>query len=483
MRWPRLAFRAAGAGREAALEQGGPDPLREVTDPTTIAKPVAEPQSETDPAAPSGVPVSEGQGLTVAIPANARGLPTLLRVLGPAYLVAVGYMDPGNWATDLAAGSTYGYNLLWVVALSSLMAVLLQSLCCRLGIATGLDLAQACRRHLPRGWVIPLWLLAEVAIVACDLAELVGTALALQLLLGLPLPVGVLVTAFDTLVLLGLQRFGIRRLEALVISLVALVGACFAVEMLLLRPDMASVLAGLVPRMESLRSGSQLYLAAGILGATVMPHNLYLHSSLVQTRRWSTGPEMRQRALRFANLDTVIALGLAFLVNASILVLAAGTFHGLPGAPVTDLSEAHRLLSPLLGTTAAGLLFGIALLAAGQSSTLTATLAGQIVMEGFLKIRLPQWQRRLLTRCLALVPALLTVLLLGDRATGQLLILSQVVLSLQLPFAVLPLVWFCSRSNLMGDLRTPHWLLLLAWISAAAIVVINSALLLSLAPS
>jgi len=451
-------------------------------------KPVAEPQSETDPAAPAAVPApegqSQGQGLTVAIPADARGLPTLLRVVGPAYLVAVGYMDPGNWATDLAAGSTYGYSLLWVVALSSLMAVLLQSLCCRLGIATGLDLAQACRRHLPRGWVIPLWLLAEVAIVACDLAELVGTALALQLLFGLPLPVGVVLTAFDTLVLLGLQRFGIRRLEALVISLVALVGACFAVEMLLLRPDVASVLGGLVPRMDSLRNTSQLYLAAGILGATVMPHNLYLHSSLVQTRRWSTGPEMRQRALRFANIDTVIALGLAFLVNASILVLAAGTFYGLPGAPVTDLSEAHRLLSPLLGTTtAAGLLFGIALLAAGQSSTLTATLAGQIVMEGFLHIRLPQWQRRLLTRSLALVPALLTVLLLGDRATGQLLILSQVVLSLQLPFAVLPLVWFCSRRKLMGDLRAPNWLLLLAWITAAAIVVINSALLLSLAAS
>jgi manganese transport protein len=392
-------------------------------------------------------------------------------------------MDPGNWATDLAAGSTYGYSLLWVVALSSLMAVLLQSLCCRLGIATGLDLAQACRRLLPRGWVIPLWLLAEVAIVACDLAELVGTALALQLLFGLPLPVGVLVTAFDTLVLLGLQRFGIRRLEALVISLVALVGACFAVEMLLLRPDAASVLGGLVPRMDSLRNSSQLYLAAGILGATVMPHNLYLHSSLVQTRRWSTGPEMRKRALRFATLDTVIALALAFLVNASILVLAAGSFYGLPGAPVTDLSEAHRLLSPLLGTTAAGLLFGIALLAAGQSSTLTATLAGQIVMEGFLEIRLPQWKRRLLTRSLALVPALLTVLLLGDRATGQLLILSQVVLSLQLPFAVLPLVWFCSRRKLMGDLRAPNWLLLLAWITAAAILVINSALLLSLAAS
>ena len=420
-----------------------------------------------------------GRGVT--IPTNAGGLGLFLRVLGPGYLVAVGYMDPGNWATDLAAGSTFGYRLLWVVALSSLMAVLLQSLCCRLGIATGLDLAQACRRHLPGALRLPLWLLAEVAIVACDLAELVGTAIALQLLFGLPLPWGVVLTAFDTLLLLGLQRFGIRRLEALVIALVALVGACFAVEMLLLRPDGPALLGGLVPRLSTFGDGAQLYLAAGILGATVMPHNLYLHSALVQTRQWPEGPESRRLALRYANLDTVIALSLAFLVNASILVLAAGSFHGRVGAPVTDLAEAHRLLSPLLGTTAAGLLFGIALLAAGQSSTLTATLAGQVVMEGFLQIRLPQWQRRLLTRSLALVPALATVLLLGDRATGSLLVLSQVVLSLQLPFAVVPLVWFCGQPSLMGSLRAPAWQRLLAWLSATAIVLINGSLLLSLA--
>jgi len=361
------------------------------------------------------------------------------------------------------------------------MAVLLQSLCCRLGIATGLDLAQACRRHLPGALRLPLWLLAEVAIVACDLAELVGTAVALQLLFGLPLPWGVVLTAFDTLLLLGLQRFGIRRLEALVIALVALVGACFAVEMLLLRPDGPALLGGLVPRLSTFGDGAQLYLAAGILGATVMPHNLYLHSALVQTRQWPEGPESRRLALRYANLDTVIALSLAFLVNASILVLAAGSFHGRFGGPVTDLAEAHRLLSPLLGTTAAGLLFGIALLAAGQSSTLTATLAGQVVMEGFLQISLPQWQRRLLTRSLALVPALATVLLLGDQATGSLLVLSQVVLSLQLPFAVVPLVWLCGQPSLMGSLRAPVWQRLLAWLSATAIVVINGALLLSLA--
>jgi manganese transport protein len=320
-----------------------------------------------------------------------------------------------------------------------------------------------------------------VAIVACDLAELVGTAVALQLLFSLPLPWGVVLTAFDTLLLLGLQRFGIRHLEALVIALVALVGACFAVEMLLLRPDPQALAGGLVPRLSTLRDGAQLYLAAGILGATVMPHNLYLHSALVQTRHWPEGPRSRWRALRFANLDAVIALGLAFLVNASILVLAAGSFYGRFATPVTDLAEAHRLLSPLLGTSAAGLLFGIALLAAGQSSTLTATLAGQVVMEGFLEIRLPQWQRRLITRSLALVPALATVLLLGDQATGSLLVLSQVVLSLQLPFAVVPLVWFCSQRSLMGPLRAPAWQRLLAWGCAVAIVLINGSLLLSLA--
>ena len=426
-------------------------------------------------------PASSLADRAVAIPGGSGRTAALVRMLGPAYLVAVGYMDPGNWATDLAAGSIYGYTLLWVVALSSLMAVLLQSLCCRLGIATGLDLAQACRLHLPRPLRLPLWILAEVAIVACDLAELVGTAVALKLLLGLPLPWGVVLTAFDTLLLLGLQRFGIRRLEALVIALVVLVGGCFAAELLLLRPSLSDLLAGLVPRLASLGDGAQLYLAAGILGATVMPHNLYLHSALVLTRRWPAGAAWQQRALRLASVDTVIALVLAFFVNASILVLAAGSFHGRFAEPVTDLAEAHRLLSPLLGTAAAGVLFGIALLAAGQSSTLTATLAGQVVMEGFLELRMPPWQRRLLTRSLALVPALATVLWLGDQATASLLVLSQVVLSLQLPFAVIPLVWFCGRRSLMGALRAPRWQRWLAWSCAAAIVLINAALLLSLA--
>jgi manganese transport protein len=417
--------------------------------------------------------------VSVPLPGGAPNWQTLLRMLGPAYLVAVGYMDPGNWATDLAAGSRYGFRLRWVVALSSLMAILLQSLCCRLGIGTGMDLAQACRRLLPQRWRAPLWLLAEVAIVACDLAELVGSAIALQLLFGLPLPWGVLLTAADTLLLLALQRFGVRRLEAVVIALVALVRACFALELMLLKPHWPAVAAGLIPRPGSLREGSQLYLAAGILGATVMPHNLYLHSALVRSRRWPDHPQSRHWALRYATLDALLALLLAFLVNASILVLAGGAFHGVVSQPVEDLSQAYHLLTPLLGTSLASVLFGVGLLAAGQSSTLTATLAGQVVMEGFLDLRLPAWQRRLLTRCLALIPALATVLLLGDQATNQLLVLSQVVLSVQLPFAVIPLVLFCGKAGLMGDLCAPRWLQGLGWLCAAVIVWINGSLLLA----
>lgn len=415
----------------------------------------------------------------VAIPASDRGLSLFLRVLGPGYLVAVGYMDPGNWATDLAAGSRYGYGLLWVVALSSLMAVLLQTLCCRLGIATGGNLAQACARLLPAAWRLPLWLLAEIGIIACDLAELVGTALALQLLFGLPLALGVVLTVFDTLLLLLLQQWGVRRLEALVIALVALVGLCFALELLLLRPDWSAVLQGFRPRPAQLRDGEQALLAAGILGATVMPHNLYLHSELVRSRRWPDGPGQQPRALRFASLDTVVALSFAFLLNAAILVLASGSFHGRIGGPVLDLAQAHRLLEPMLGTPLASLLFAVALLAAGQSSTLTGTLAGQVVMEGFLQLRLLGWQRRLLTRGLALLPAMAAVLWLGERSTTTMLVLSQVVLSLQLPFAVVPLIWICGRAGVMGELRAPPWLLGLGWLCAAVILTINGALLLA----
>jgi len=416
----------------------------------------------------------------VRVPSGLGPWATFARVFGPATLVAVGYMDPGNWATDLTAGSTSGYRLLWVVLSSSLMALVLQSLCCRLGIATGLDLAQASARLLP-GWCrIPLWLIAEGAIVACDLAELVGSAIALQLLFGLTLLWGVILTAADTLLLLTLQRFGVRRLEALVLALVALVAGCFAIELFFLQPDWGAVAAGLVPRPDVLRQPELLLLAAGILGATVMPHNLYLHSSLVQSRQWADQPRVRHRALRYATVDSLVALSLAALVNGSILILAAGSFHGRPGEAVTDLSQAYQLLTPVLGTSLASLLFGIALLASGQSSTLTATLAGQVVMDGFLNLRLPDWQRRLLTRSLALIPAVLSLVLLGDQSTTNLLVLSQVVLSLQLPFAVIPLVALCSRPQLMGDLRSPLWLQIVGWACAGLIVLVNLSLLLSL---
>ncbi len=435
---------------------------------------------------------SKGRQSTVWVPADGSGLATFLRVLGPGYLVAVGYMDPGNWATDLAAGSHYGYKLLWVVGVSSLMAMVLQSLCCRLGIASGMDLAEACAKALPSPLRIPLWLLAELAIVACDLAELVGSAIALQLLCGLPLPWGVALTALDTLLLLLLQRWGIRRLEAVVIAMVALIGGCFAVELLLLQPSWPAIGRGFIPQASTLINGGELFLAAGILGATVMPHNLYLHSSLVKSRQWESQEweshqdgrkqgegEGRKKALSFSTLDALLALSLAFFVNAAILVLAGGSFYGRPGPPVTDLSQAYHLLTPILGTSIASVLFGIALLTSGQSSTLTATMAGQVVMEGFLKIRLPDWQRRLLTRCLALIPAMVTVIVLGDLGINKLLVFSQVLLSLQLPFAAIPLVWLCSQPDLMGELVAPRWLQLVGWSSAGVIVLINGALLIS----
>ena len=422
---------------------------------------------------------SQGRQYTVWVPADGSGLSKFLRVFGPGYLVAVGYMDPGNWATDLAAGSNYGYKLLWVVGVSSLMAMVLQSLCCRLGIASGMDLAEACAKKLPSRLRIPLWLLAELAIVACDLAELVGSAIALQLLFGLPLPWGVALTALDTLLLLLLQRWGIRRLEAVVIAMVALIGGCFAVELLLLQPSWPAIGQGFIPQASTLINGGELFLAAGILGATVMPHNLYLHSSLVKSRQWESHQDSRKEALTFSTLDALLALSLAFFVNAAILVLAGGSFYGRPGPPVTDLSQAYHLLTPILGTSIASVLFGIALLASGQSSTLTATMAGQVVMEGFLNIRLPDWQRRLLTRCLALIPAMVTVIVLGDLGINKLLVFSQVLLSLQLPFAAIPLVWLCSQPDLMGELVAPRWLQLVGWSSAGLIVLINGALLIS----
>ena len=450
--------------------------------PSSLIVPLREKMEPSEPGAMGEAGDRPRPG--VAIPAGSSPFGTFLRVMGPGVLVAVGYMDPGNWATDLAAGSRYGYGLLWVVGLSSLMAMVLQALCCRLGIATGMNLAQACRRLLPRAWCIPLWLLAELAIVACDLAELVGTAIALQLLFGLPLAWGVVLTVLDTLLLLMLQRWGMQRLEALIVALVALVGACFAVEMLLLQPDWHTVLAGFRPRPLALWEGERLLLAAGILGATVMPHNLYLHAELVRSRSWPDRADQGRRALRYSTIGTVVALSFALLVNAAILVLAGGSFHGRLAEPVVDLAQAYRLLTPLLGTSLASLLFGVALLAAGQSSTITGTLAGQVVMEGFLDLRVAAWQRRLITRGLALIPAMTTALLLGERATNQLLVLSQVVLSLQLPFAVIPLVWFCGRRAVMGALRAPLWLQTVGWGCAAGIVLINGSLLVtSLGPT
>ncbi|HEX4695478.1 Nramp family divalent metal transporter [Sphingomonas sp.] len=403
----------------------------------------------------------------------------LMAFVGPGYLVAVGYMDPGNWATDLAGGSAFGYTLLSVVLASSLMAILLQTLSARLGIAAGLDLAQACRARFSRTTNLALWVLCELAIIACDLAEVLGTAVALKLLFGLPLLLGVIITAFDVMLLLALQRFGFRKLEAFVATLLVVVAGCFAYEVWLARPIWGAVAAGFVPRGEIFANPAMLYIAIGILGATVMPHNLYLHSSVVQTRAIAQGD--RRSAIRYATADTVIALGFAFLINAAILILAAATFHSAGRTGVADIEEAYRLLSPMLGAGAASVVFALALLASGQNSTVTGTLAGQIAMEGFLDLRLPLWGRQLVTRLLAIVPAVGVIAVAGEAATTSLLVLSQVVLSLQLPFAVIPLVAFTSDKTLMGEFASPVALRVAAWLVAAMIVVLNVTLLVRIA--
>ena len=398
----------------------------------------------------------------------------LLAYLGPAYLVSVGYMDPGNWATDLAGGAKFGYALIWVLLMSNLMAVLLQTLSARLGLITGHDLAQACRAEYSRPVNFVLWLLAEVAIAATDLAEVLGTIIALKLLFGIPLLGGCLITAFDTFALLYLQKLGMRAMEALILTLVATIGGCFLIQIILAQPELAAVLSGLIPSLPADETGSSrtaLYIAMGILGATVMPHNLYLHSALVQTRRVGADRASRVQACRLNLVDSAIALNAAFFVNAAILVLAAATFHR-HGEVVTSIEEAHRLLPSFLGPLAP-ILFGIALLAAGQSSTLTGTLAGQIVMEGYLHIRLAPWLRRLITRMVALVPAVLVIALAGEAATGGLLVLSQVILSLQLSFAVVPLIHFTSNRENMGEFVSPRWVQALAWTAAAIIAGLN----------
>ena len=400
-----------------------------------------------------------------------------LAFLGPGYMVAVGYMDPGNWATSLAGGSRFGYALLFVALLSNLMAIVLQSLSARLAIGTGRDLAQACRDAFPRLVAIPLWLAAEVAIIATDIAEVIGTAIGLNLLFGIPLELGVLITAADVFLILWLQRRGFRKLEGFVVALLALIAVCFGIQIVLANPDWAGVLHGFAPTTQILHNPEMLYLALGILGATVMPHNLYLHSAIVQTRDWGDRPEDRTEALRFATIDSTVALMFALSINAAILILAAASFHASGQTSVAELGDAHKLLGPLLGAGFAPMLFAVALLACGLNSTVTATLAGQAVMEGFLQIRLPPWMRRLITRALAILPAAGVTLFYGAEGTGRLLILTQVVLSLQLSFAVVPLVMFTTSKARMGALVAPRWLAVLAWAVALAIVLLNLKLL------
>ncbi len=388
---------------------------------------------------------------------------------GPAYLVSVGYMDPGNWATDLEGGARFGYDLLWVLVMSNFMAILLQTLSARLGIVSRRDLAQACRDSYPRPVSWGLWILCEIAIAACDLAEVLGAAIGLNLLLGLPLIIGVLITAADTLVILWFTKYGIRVIEGFVLALISAIAGCFIWELVLAKPVWSQLASGLIPRLND----RSLYVAIGILGATVMPHNLYLHSALVQTRRIGDNAREKLRACKYNLVDSVIALNGALIVNAAILVLAASVFFNR-GIVVTEIQQAHLLLVPLLGTSLAGVLFAIALLCSGQSSTLTGTLAGQIVMEGFIEVRIAPWLRRLITRTVAIIPAVFTILTAGDKGTYQLLILSQVILSLQLPFAVIPLVQFTSdRRRKWGDFANRLWVRVLAWIAAALIVGLN----------
>ena len=400
----------------------------------------------------------------------------LLAFLGPGYLVAVGYMDPGNWATSLAGGSKFGYALLSVALLSNLMAVVLQSLCTRLGVATGRDLAQACRDSTPRWVSVPLWLSAEIAITATDLAEVIGTAIGLNLLFNIPLAVGVCITALDTFLILALQAFGFRWIEAFVVAMLGVIAACFAVQIALADPDWGAVVRGFLPSGQLIANPEMLYLALGILGATVMPHNLYLHSGLVQTRGYGTSVQEKREAITLSTIDSTIALCLALIINASILILAAATFHKAGRVDVAELDQAHSFLSPLLGSAIAPSLFAIALLCCGLNSTITATLSGQIVMEGFLNWRIAPWQRRLITRTIAILPAVIVTIWAGEKATGHLLILSQVVLSLQLPFAVVPLVLLTASRAKMGLFVAPRWLTAIATVIAVAIMGLNGKL-------
>ncbi|MDO9416025.1 Nramp family divalent metal transporter [Pararhizobium sp.] len=414
---------------------------------------------------------------TVLVPQGGHWIRRLLAFAGPGYMVSVGYMDPGNWATDLAGGAQFGYTLLAVILLSNLMAILLQALAARLGIATGRDLAQSCRDTYSRPVNFLLWIACEAAIIACDLAEVIGTAIALQLLFGIPLITGALITALDAFLLLILMNKGFRFLEAFVIALLIIIAGCFAVQIAAASPPIGAVLSGFLPSSEIVTNPAMLYIAIGIIGATVMPHNLYLHSSIVQTRAYERTETGRRQAIKWATLDSTVALMLALFINAAILVVAAVAFHGTGHEDVAEIGDAYELLSPLLGLGIASTLFAVALLASGLNSTVTATLAGQIVMEGFLRLRIPNWARRLLTRGIAIIPVVVVTAIYGDKGTGQLLVFSQVILSMQLPFAVIPLVMFVSDRKKMGTHVIPAWVAVLAWIVAAIIVTLNVKLL------
>jgi manganese transport protein len=400
-----------------------------------------------------------------------------LAFLGPGYLVAVGYMDPGNWATSLAGGAQFGYTLLVVALVSNIMAIILQALCARLAIASGRDLAQACRDAYPRWLSWPLWLLAELAICATDLAEVIGTAIALNLLFGIPLEIGVIITALDVFVILWLQNKGFRWIEAFIITLLGVIAVCFAIQIAMADPDWGQVIRGFAPTTEIITNPNMLFIALGIIGATVMPHNLYLHSGIVQTRAYGETLPEKRAALKFATIDSTVALMFALTINASILILAAATFHKTGQTDVAELGRAHELLAPLLGASIAPTLFAIALLCCGLNSTVTATMAGQIVMEGFIDIKLPAWARRLVTRLVAIIPAVAVTLIYGEGQTAKLLVLSQVVLSFQLPFAIVPLVMFTASRAKMGEMVAPRWLTAAAALIAAIIIVLNIKLL------
>jgi manganese transport protein len=425
-----------------------------------------------------GTPSLQEVHSSMAVPQGSGLVRKMIAFAGPGFLVSVGYMDPGNWATDLAGGSKYNYTLLFVIMLSNLMAILLQSLCIKLGVATGRDLAQACRDHFSGPVNFVLWVFCEIAIAACDLAEVIGTAIALNLLFGLPLIWGVCLTALDVLMILYLQQRGFRYLEAFVIALIGVIGVCFALEILFSRPDFAAIARGFfIPSAQIITDREMLYIAIGILGATVMPHNLYLHSAVVQTRNYDRTPAGKREAIKFFQVDSAFALMLALLVNAAILIVAAATFFRSGNNHVAEIQDAYRLLTPLLGVTGASTLFALALLASGQNSTLTGTLAGQIVMEGFLNIRMKPWLRRLITRLIAIVPAVIVTALYGASGTAKLLVLSQVVLSMQLSFAVFPLVMFTSEQSKMGEFVNSTRIKVLAYGVAVFIACLNGWLL------